>query len=67
MKFDKKLWSDNRNENIEIRAFVPLPKGAEGTTCPKCGSNHLQGVIITDTADEADPNILCMDCGYWRD
>ena len=35
--------------------------------CPKCGSKNLTGAIITETADEQDPNILCLDCGYWRD
>ncbi len=49
--------------------LAELPLGYRGGThkCPKCGSRNLSGVIITGTADAADPNIICLDCYYWWD
>ncbi len=66
---DKKLkiWTDNPNDNREQCGFAPLPAGLRGSKCPKCGSLNLIGAIISETAVESDPNILCKDCGYWRD
>lgn len=63
-----KLWTDNEyTGDTTIRGFAPLPVGLVGTKCPKCGSANLRGVIIMPSADEQDPNIMCLDCGYWRD
>jgi DNA-binding XRE family transcriptional regulator len=63
----KKLWTDYESDYGSIRELTPLPVGIANSVCPKCGSEHLTGALITPTADEYDPNILCMDCGYWRD
>jgi len=62
-----KLWSHNPKDNRQLHGFVPLPIGLQGTRCPKCESENLIGAIITETADEADPNILCKNCSYWWD
>lgn len=63
-----KMWTDvEGHENAVIRGFAPLPAGLVNTKCPKCGSTNLKGVLITETADAEDPNIICTDCGYWRD
>ena len=66
MNFDK-LWTDYESDYDTVRAVCPLPAGIKGSKCPKCGSKELTGALITPTADEQDPNILCKDCGYWRD
>ncbi len=64
----EKLWTDrDYSGDSIIRGFSPLPVGIQGSKCPKCGSRNLRGVLITVSADESDPNILCIDCGYWRD
>ena len=64
----EKLWTDEVGyENATIRGFAPLPAGLVNTKCPKCGNANLRGVLITQNADEQDPNIVCIDCGYWRD
>jgi DNA-binding XRE family transcriptional regulator/DNA-directed RNA polymerase subunit RPC12/RpoP len=66
LKFDK-LWTDYESDYTEIHALYPLPLGHKGSMCPKCGSKEMTGARITPTADEQDPNILCKDCGYWRE
>ena len=63
-----KLWTDNKNTTgVFLRGLAPLPVGVKSSACPKCGSNNMTGALITETADESDPNILCIECGYWRD
>lgn len=66
---DKDLWTDGGKSdiNFHVRGLVALPIGLKECKCPKCGGTNLKGALITETADEQDPNILCMDCGYWRD
>lgn len=66
MKFNK-LWIDYDSNYTKIRELCLLPVGLRDSTCPKCGSKRLTGALITPTADEQAPNILCKDCGYWRD
>lgn len=66
MNFEK-IWTDYNSEYASIKAVCPLPVGLVNTTCPKCGSINLTGALITKEADSTDPNILCKDCGYWRD
>ena len=46
--------------------LVSLPLGWRKAKCPKCGSHELTGAIITPTADDFDPNILCERC-HWFD
>ncbi len=65
-----KLWSDNCNAEMasSVKGPVPLPVGVKNNcSCPKCGSKNIMGALITITADEDDPNIVCLDCGYWFD
>ncbi len=65
------FWTDPRPDgSADIRTprgYVPLPVGVLGAACPRCGSPSLIGALITENADESDPNLLCLDCGYWRD
>lgn len=64
----EKLWTDNNySGDTTIRGFAPLPVGLRNSKCPKCQSENIRGVIIMPSADEQDPNIICLDCGYWRD
>lgn len=63
----EKIWTDYDSDYTEVISTCPLPEGLKETKCPKCGSENVTGAIITPTADEDDPNILCLDCGYWRD
>ena len=63
----KKVIEKRKKEELNVRGTCPLPVGCKNEKCPKCGSSNLTGAIITETADEQDPNILCLDCGYWRD
>lgn len=64
----EKLWTDsNYSGDTTIRGFAPLPIGLRNSKCPKCQSVNIRGAIIMPTADEQDPNIICLDCGYWRD
>ncbi len=65
----EKIWTDSENDEKEadFRGTVPLPIGLKGSKCPKRGSCNLKGAIISKTAYEQDSNILCLDCGYWRD
>jgi len=58
-------WSDDRSDTRQPRGYVPLPKSMIGTKCQKCGSENLSGVIITERANKADPNIICIASGYW--
>lgn len=44
--------------------LVTLPEGYKKRSCPKCGSPNLSGALITETADERDPNIICTQCGH---
>jgi uncharacterized protein (DUF983 family) len=62
---DVKAWTDDQSDKRQPRGFEPLPPGLMGTRCPRCGSGKLSGAIITETADEADPNVICLECGYW--
>jgi len=63
----KPIWTDNKDDKRELRGMCPPPVGYRDAACPKCKSKNLTGAIITETADEQDPNILCKDCGYWFD
>lgn len=67
------LWRDESKENL-VAILLPLPVGWTLKTCSKCGG-RLSGAIVLTTdgvrlvqsADEADPNIVCLNCGYWFD
>ena len=66
----RKFYDTNSNTEENKKKYiryVPLPVGYKDTPCTKCGSLNLTGVLITETADEQDPNIICKDCGYWFD
>lgn len=65
---ERKLWTDEKNTSSNtIRGIVPLPEGYKSSSCSKCGSYNIKGILLTPTSDEADPNIVCLDCGYWCD
>lgn len=64
----EKLWTDNHySGDTSINGFAPLPIGLRNSKCPKCQSSNIRGVLIMPSADEQDPNIICLDCGYWWD
>lgn len=64
----EKMWTEGReNEKRTLQGLTCLPIGLQEAICPKCGSMKLSGALITPTADEQDPNIICCDCGYWWD
>lgn len=42
---------------------LPLPAGWAGQPCPDCGGK-LTGALISPTADEADPDVYCPNCGF---
>ncbi len=49
--------------------LADLPRGYQGgaSRCQRCKSKNISGALITPTADYADPNIICLDCGSWWD
>jgi len=51
-----------KNINIKISRCVPLPIGYKLAVCPICGGIHLTGALITENADEQDPDIVCKEC-----
>ncbi|WP_148705204.1 hypothetical protein [Methanosarcina siciliae] len=63
----EKAWTlcNDIKEETAVRRTCKLPVGYRGATCDICGSKNLTGAIITQTADEADPDIL-FDCGYFK-
>lgn len=66
------IWTDRRPDgSVDMRPsrrLVALPNWLVGSRCLNCGTcGSLTGALITPTADESDPNILCEACGYWRD
>lgn len=63
----EKAWTECNHQGNKIRGFAPLPVGLRYSSCPKCGSYNISGVLIIPEADEQDPNIICLDCGYWWD
>jgi hypothetical protein len=70
-------WNPQHADNLDVRIaeFAPLPPGLVGSRCVKCRSTKLVGAIFVKMnglalipgSDAADPNILCMTCGYWWD
>ena len=54
---------NNLTKDKVCKRYVPLPIGYKYTACPKCGGTHLTGALLTEFADEQDPDILCKDCG----
>lgn len=71
-----KIWNDE-SDNFRLARHTALPRGdVDGhVRCPKCRSSNITGAIICnahgsqviESADDADPNKLCIDCGYWAD
>ncbi len=76
MKTDtpEKIWNEERDD-FRILRYEPLPVGFVSMPCAKCGATKLSGAIIglpdgkpvIPSADTADPNIVCLKCGYWHD
>lgn len=65
--FQEKLWTDCNFSDISFKGIVPLPIGLKDVKCPKCHSVNTKGILMSETSDEQDPNIVCLDCGYWWD
>ena len=61
------IWTDNKEDKRTLKGLCSLPVGYKDAQCPKCKSKKITGALITETADEQDPNILCLECGYWFD
>lgn len=66
------IWTKHRPDGPPdtraSRGSAPLPQGLIGSSCTNCGTcGSLTGVLITSTADQNDPNVLCTACGFWRD
>jgi hypothetical protein len=47
-----------------VRWGTPLPAGYKAQACPWCGGDKLMGVLIGPTADEVDPDIICLTCDF---
>ena len=65
-----RIWNEKDPLEGGVKnGLAGLPRGYQGgaVRCVKCGSNNISGALITPTADQADPNILCLNCGYWWD
>lgn len=63
-----KIWTDNNYcGEFTVQYLLPLPVGMRNCICPKCQGSRIYGAKIMPTADECDPNIICLDCGYWWD
>ena len=71
-----RIW-DKSGEGFGVQEFCDLPIGyrTSARTCPRCGSERISGAIIVDhnfakvvpSADGTDPNVVCLDCGFWAD
>lgn len=42
-----------------------LPIGWCDRACPKCCYKKLVGALISESADNLDPDVLCTHCGYY--
>lgn len=68
------IWDESRND-FRVGRLTRVPRGLVDSACRKCGKFKLSGAIICtqdgkpviDSADDDDPNILCLSCGYWYD
>ena len=71
--FDK-IWNQEADDFL-LGGFAPVPKGYTATRCPDCGSRYIRGAIIcypdgkptNPSGNEDDPNLLCLNCGFWDD
>ena len=74
METRHKTRNDERDD-FRILSYLPLPAGLESTLCGECDGEKLSGAIVgfpdgrpvIPSADADDPNILCLECGYWWD
>ena len=68
------VWND-KADGAMVATLTPLPKGWTRATCPHCHCGPLTGAIVSypdgprviESADEADPNLLCLNCGWFDD
>jgi hypothetical protein len=69
-----KVWN-GESSNFVVGKITSLPVGYQQVTCPNCGQSRLTGAIIHHPdgkpvipgSDDADPNLLCLSCGFWAD
>jgi len=70
-----RIWNDDSESNFKVGRLTRVPVGFKNRPCLKCGKASLSGAIICtpdgtpviESADDDDPNILCLSCGYWFD
>jgi hypothetical protein len=49
----------------DFRQSISLPVGWRGRTCPSCGAGDLRGALISPSADEQDPDVVCASCNLY--
>lgn len=70
----QRIWTDYGSD-FRVGRLTRVPVGLKNHPCSKCGKPTLSGAIICtsdgrpviESADDDDPNILCLNCGYWFD
>ena len=70
----ERIWN-KESDDFTLGRQVPLPKGYISKKCPNCGSSSITGAIICysngepviSSSDDNDPNLICLNCGYWAD
>jgi hypothetical protein len=73
-RLPSRVWNDT-SDAYELERLVDLPIGYEGRTCPRCNSSTITGALVRTAdhqpaipgADDSDPLILCLTCGYFDD
>ncbi len=71
----EKIWNDRGRYGFLEWAELPFGYRNAVPACRKCGSKNVSAAIIEaqlggpaiEGTDQADPNMLCLDCGFWWD
>jgi len=70
------IWNDEEpTGGFNAREVTTLPRGIENIHCPKCRGGTVTGALVTrsdgelaiESSDGQDPNLLCLECGFWWD
>lgn len=48
-----------------IQLTSSLPVGWQDRHCPICSGEVLRAALITPSADEQDPDVICTSCGSY--
>jgi hypothetical protein len=71
-----RLWNDRDTiQSCHVGRQTPIPRGSKEIPCPKCHARAvIAAIIVRDngdrviaSSDDQDPELLCMQCGYWWD